>query len=139
MASERDSYGSDGYSNGSDSPGAQSGWERAWMRQRDEARWVGCVSGGVGGGSVDIVARLYQVYILIIYAFFRTRACEIDFFRRKSSLQLAYGVGQDAVARARVLHDLIKIINNVYRPLERTLRSTILSHSLFNLTHPYPH
>lgn len=41
LGTERDSYGgygSDGYTNGSDSPGAQSGWERAWMRQRDDAR-----------------------------------------------------------------------------------------------------
>eukprot|EP00903_Cladosiphon_okamuranus_P011888 g11167.t1 len=41
MGTERDSYGSDVYTNGSDSPGAQSGWERAWMRQRDDARHFG--------------------------------------------------------------------------------------------------
>ena len=40
LDSERDSYGSDDCSNNSDSPGGQSGWERVWMRQRDDARWV---------------------------------------------------------------------------------------------------
>lgn len=35
LGTERDSYGSDIFTTGSDSPGAQSGWERAWMRQRD--------------------------------------------------------------------------------------------------------
>ncbi|CAM9370609.1 unnamed protein product [Pylaiella littoralis] len=39
LGTERDSYGSDGYTNASDSPGAQSGWERAWMRQRNDARY----------------------------------------------------------------------------------------------------
>ncbi|CAM9814035.1 unnamed protein product [Scytosiphon promiscuus] len=41
LGTERDSYGSDGYTNASDSPGAQSGWERAWMRQRNDARHFG--------------------------------------------------------------------------------------------------
>lgn len=38
LGTERDSYGSN--SNGLDSPGAQSGWERAWMRQRHDGRCV---------------------------------------------------------------------------------------------------
>ncbi|CAM9694059.1 unnamed protein product [Ectocarpus sp. 13 AM-2016] len=39
VGTERDSYGSEtAYTNASDSPGAHSGWERAWMRQRNDAR-----------------------------------------------------------------------------------------------------
>ncbi|CAM9548183.1 unnamed protein product [Ectocarpus sp. 8 AP-2014] len=42
VGTERDSYGSEAaYTNASDSPGAHSGWERAWMRQRNDARHFG--------------------------------------------------------------------------------------------------